>query len=117
MLIVLLDEPGLFVFPTLEAAVIGIEAPDAASGIVRAAFDERAVPYEVEWLRPNIHRKSFFGLFSRVEFGKYRFVAAGPPDQAALRRLLEEHPKFTDPPQAQAELSSLLSRLRATSSR
>jgi hypothetical protein len=54
MLIVLLDEPGLFVFPTLDAAVIGIEAPDAESGMVRAAFDERAVPYKVEWLRPNI---------------------------------------------------------------
>lgn len=116
MLIVLLDEPGLFVFPTLDAAVISIEPPDAESGLIRAAYDEHAVPYIVEWLRPNIHRKSFFGLYNSVKFGKYRFVPAGPPAQAALRRLLDEHLEFTNPPQAQTELSSLLSELRASSS-
>ncbi|MGZ6111645.1 MAG: hypothetical protein ACXWM3_09830 [Gemmatimonadaceae bacterium] len=115
MLIVLLDEPGLFVFPTPAAAVIGIEAPDAESQI-RAAFDERGVPYKVDWLRPNRHRKTFFGLFSSVALGEYRFVPAGPPDRAALVRLLEEHPNFTTPPLAQADLSSLLSTLRAASS-
>jgi len=114
MLIVLLDEPGLFVFPTLAAAVIGIEPPDAESGI-RAAFDERGVPYKVDWLRPNLHRKVFFGLFNSVAFGEYRFVAAGPPDRAALIRLLEAHPKFTNPQAAAADLSSLLSSLRAVS--
>jgi hypothetical protein len=116
MLIVLLDDQRLYVFPTLDAAVIGIEAPDAEAGLIRAAFDERAVPYKVDWLRPNIHRKSFFGLSSSVEFGKYRFVPAGPPDQAALLRLLEEHPIFTEPAEAEAVLSSMLSRLRAASS-
>jgi hypothetical protein len=116
MLVVLLDEPGLFVFPTPDAAVIGIEPPDVESGIVRAAFDERAVPYKVEWVRPNIHRKSFFGLFTTVEFGKYRFMPAGPPDRAALVRLLQEHPRFISPPEAEAELSALRSRLRDVSS-
>jgi hypothetical protein len=116
MLIVLLDEPGLFVFSTPDAAVIDIEAPDAESGLIRAAFDEHAVPYAVEWLRPNTHRKSFLGFLSTVEFGEYRFVPAGPPDRSALVRLLEEHPKFTTPPGAEAELAALLSRLRSNSS-
>jgi len=111
MLIVLLDEPGLFVFPTPAAAVIGIEPPDAESGI-RAAFDECGVPYKVDWIRPNLHRKTFFGLFHSVAFGEYRFVPAGPPDSAALIRLLEAHPKFTNPQAAEADLYSLLSSLR-----
>src|SRR6202140_4601416 len=109
MLIVLQDEPGLFVFPTLDAAVISIEWQDVEAGIIPAAFDDRAVPYEIEWLQP-IHRKFFFGLFSTIESISH-FVASGPPDHAALVRLLAEPPKFTHPPEAEAELSSLLSRL------
>jgi hypothetical protein len=115
MLIVLLDEPGLFVFPTPAAAVIGIEPPDAESGI-RAAFDEHGVPYKVDWLRPNLHRKVFFGLFDSVVLGEYRFVPAGPPDRVALIRLLDAHPKFANPPAAEADLSSLLRSLRAVPS-
>jgi hypothetical protein len=115
MIIVLLDEVGLCVFPTPAAAVIGIEPLDAESGI-RAAFDERGVPYKVDWLRPNLHRKVFFGLFNSVAFGEYRFVPAGPPDRAALIRLLEAHPKFTNPQSAAPDLSSLLSSLRAVPS-
>lgn len=115
MLIVLLDEPGLFVFPTPAAAEVGIEAPDAESEI-RAAFDERGVPYRVDWLRPNRRRKTFFGLFTSITLGEYRFVTAGPPDTAALIRLLEEHPNFTNPASVEADLSALLASLRAVSS-
>ena len=111
MLIVLQDEPGLFVFPTLDAAMIGIEWQDVDAGIIRAAFDERAVPYRIEWLEP-VRRTLFFGLFSTME-SQYRFVPSGPPDHAGLVRLLEEHPNFTHPPEAKDELASLLSELRA----
>jgi|SRR5215467_1799341 len=64
MLIVLLDEPGLFVYPSPEAAQIDLEPPDAESTI-RAAFDEHGVPYRVEWIRPN--RTGAFGF---VSFGQ-----------------------------------------------
>jgi hypothetical protein len=92
--------------------VTGIEAPDAESE-VRAAFDERGVPHKVDWLRPNRYRKTLFGLFTSVTFGEYRFVPDGPPDPGALVRLLEEHPKFTTPPEAVTDLSALVLRLRA----
>lgn len=111
MFIVLLDEPGLFVFNSAADAIREIEPPDAESEI-RAAFDEAAVPYRVEWVRPNRHRK-LLGVLRSVEFGEYRFVPDGHADPAALLALLEKHFAFTDPPEAKAELESLLERLRA----
>ena len=110
MLIVLLDEPGLFVYASPEAAQTAIEPPGAESA-VRAAFDEHAVPYRVEWARPN-QTKKLLGLFRVISFGTYRWVAAGPPDPAALIQLIEEHPS-TDPPTARADLIALLPKLRA----
>lgn len=113
MLIVQLDEPGLFVFESLDDAVRQIEPPDA-EGSLRAAFDELAVPHVVEWLRPNRSRRGLLGLWNSVEFGEYRFVPAGPPDPAALVRLLESH-EAADPPDAVDEkVAELLGRYRAT---
>lgn len=112
MFIVLLDEPGLFVFPSAAAAVREIEPPDAESEI-RAAFDDAAVPYRVDWVRPNRHRSVLFGLLRSVDFGEYRFVPAGPADPDALIALLEQHPDYTDPPEAKAELMTLLEKIRA----
>ena len=109
MLIVLLDESRLFVYPSPEAASGDIEPPDAETE-VRAAFDEHAVPYRVEWIRPNRTRK-WFGLFSTISFGEYRWVVAGPPDPAAFVRLVEEHPT-TNPPEAKHQLNSFVSVLR-----
>ena len=48
MLIVLLGEPGLFVFASAQEATREIEPVDAERE-VRAAFDDSAVPYRVEW--------------------------------------------------------------------
>jgi hypothetical protein len=110
MLIVLLDEPGLFVFSSAADAERQIEPIDAELEI-RAAFDEFAVPYRVEWVRPNRHRKALFGLLSSVESGQYRLVPAGSADAAALIQLLEAHRDHTNPPQAKAGLESLLASL------
>jgi hypothetical protein len=116
--IVLLDEPVLFVYPSAEAAARDIEPPDAAAEI-RAAFDDSAVPYRVQWTRPNLHSKSFVGLLKSViqscTPGHYSFVPTGPPDRGALVALLEHHPG-TNPPEAKAELTSLLTRLREADS-
>ena len=111
MFIVLLDEPGLFVFESPAAAVREIEPPDAESEI-RAAFDDGAVPYCVEWIRPN-HYRGLLGSLRSVEFGEYRFVPAGHAEPAALIELLESHSEHTYPQQAKVALESLLERLRA----
>ena len=105
--IVLLDEPGLFVFPSAADAVRFIEPIDAETEI-HAAFDSSGTPYRVEWVRPNR-----WGSFL-VTPGKYRFVPAGPADPAALVRLLEAHPEHAQPPEAIAQLRSLLVKLRPT---
>lgn len=112
MLIVLLDEPGLFVFSSPADAVRQIEPIDAESEI-RAAFDDAAVPYTVEWARPNRHRNAHSGLLKTVEPGEYRLVPAGPAQSGALVELLEAHSEYTNPPEARADLESLLARLRA----
>jgi len=110
MFIILLDEPGLFVFPSPADAVRAIEPPDAEAEI-RAAFDDAAVPYRVVWTRPNQYSRAL-GIGWTVNFGEYHFVPAGPPDPAALVSLLEEHPNITNPPEAKAALASLLARMR-----
>ena len=110
MLIVLLDEPGLFVFPTPTHAEQAIEPIDAESEI-RAAFDESAVPYTVEWIEPNRRRQGVF--FSSIEPGQYRFVSAGNSQPNALIKLLTAHSGSTNPPEAKAHLDALLARLRA----
>ena len=111
MLIVLLDEPGLFVFRSPGDAVRAIEPIDAEVAL-RAAFDDSAVPYRVEWLRPNRHRSTLFGLLKTIRPGKYRLVPSGPADQAGLIQLLEAHPEHTDPPEAKTTLAALLRRFR-----
>ena len=108
MLIILLDEPVLFVYPSADA--VDIEPIDAEKEI-RAAFDNTAVPYRVEWIRPNHEEKCLFGLL--ITPGKYRLVPAGPAEPAALVQLLESYPD-TYPPEVKATLASLLATLRAT---
>jgi hypothetical protein len=112
MFIVLIDEPGLLVFDTPEAAVQAIEPPDAENEI-RAAFDDEAVPYRVEWIRPNQHN-ALFGSVGTVQFGEYRFVPAGPPNLQALTALLEDHPDY--PPEFADALRVLLKKVRAVGS-
>jgi len=110
MFIVLLDEPGLFVFDSPEAAVREIEPPDAENK-VRAAFDDEGVPYRVEWIRPNQHN-ALFGSVGTVQFGEYRFAPAGPPDIPAFVALLEDHP-LANPLEASDALRELLKKMRA----
>ncbi len=111
MLIVLLDEPGLFVFPSASAAVHEIEPIDAEQEI-REVFDESAVPYRVNWLQPN-GRRRLIGPLESVVNGQYELVPAGTPDPQRLRALLERHPDHTTPPEAKPALDALLAKLRA----
>jgi hypothetical protein len=111
MLIILLDEPGLFVFPTVNAAEREIEPYDA--DLVRGAFDDSGVPYRFDWIRPKSHRKILFGLLSSEDPGEYRLVRAGPVDLAAFARFLEAHPAPANSAAAAPEFQSLRSRSRA----
>lgn len=111
MLIVLLDEPGLFVFQTTSDAELEIEPIDAESEI-RAAYDENAIPFTVEWIQPNQRSNIVFGLIESIEHGKYRFVPDGPADPSALIQLIESHPDYTNPPEAKSDLDAILSRLQ-----
>jgi hypothetical protein len=88
----------------------GIEPPDAECEI-RAIFDDQAVPYRVEWVRPNIRRKWFFGLGS-IRFGEYKLTPCGEADPRGLKRLLEEHGNWVDPPSCKESLANLLGTLR-----
>lgn len=112
MLIILLDEPYLFAFESPADAVREIEPIDAETEL-RAAFDDSAVPYTVQWVRPNRRRKRLFGLLESVEPGQYRFVPSGPAQPAALIRLLEARPDHTTPSEAKTDLELLLANLRA----
>ena len=78
---------------------------------MRAAFDDRAVPYRVESL-PKSGWAGRLDRLLRVEV-EYRFVPLGPSNPAALVALLEQYPDYTNPAEAKAELESLLNRLRS----
>jgi hypothetical protein len=110
MFIILMDEPTLFVFDSEEAVKRDIEPPDAESD-VRAIFDDEAIPYRVEWVRPNIRRKWFFGL-GPITFGEYRLMPCGEADPIELMRLLEEHAERVDPPSRKESVANLLKTLR-----
>lgn len=104
MLIVLLDEPGLFVYGSSAEAIRDIESFDAES--IRAAFDEHAVPYSVEWIEAN-RRSRLLWVLPVLTAGRYVFRPAGPPDRQALARLIDEHSEYTDPPEAREGLLEL----------
>ena len=109
MFIILLDEPTLFVFESEESVRRDIEPPDAEV-IVRAIFDEKAIPYQVEWLRPNIHRKWLLGVGS-VQFGEYGLKPCGEANPSALIRLLKEYGDHVDPPSYKDSIARLLKTL------
>ena len=113
MLIVLMDEPGLFVYSSAEVATRNIELIDAENEI-RAAYDDSAVPYRVERLKPSGSRGLVARVLSNVEPETYHFVPCGPADPAALVELISNQTDYTDPPEAKHDLQVLLGKLGAT---
>ena len=81
MFLVLEDDNCVHVYTSPEVAAVAIEP--LAVDIVRAAFDEQARPYRVDWIAPNTYGKTL-GILSWAENGEYRFVVAGEPDPSAL---------------------------------
>lgn len=87
MFLVLEDDNCVHVYASAEEAAVAIEALDVDS--VRAAFDEDARPYRVEWVRPNEHGK-ILGLLPWSENGEYRFLVSGKADPLSLLTVLRE---------------------------
>ena|SRR5688572_5718068 len=112
MFILLLDTPCLCVFASEADVQREVEPPHVEDGIIRAAFDENAVPYRAEWTQPNRHSK-LLRLIESIGFGHYRLVPAGPANRAELIALLEEYGECTEPPEAKETLTLLLQKLRS----
>ena len=75
----------MYVYASPSETALEIEALDV--DIVRAAFDDEARPYRVEWIRPNRHGK-IVGALGWAQNGEYRFVIAGEPDPPALAAVI-----------------------------
>lgn len=114
MFLILLDEPGLFVYEDPSDAAADIESIDIEESL-RAAFDDRGVPYRVDWPQgPPRRSPRILGLQagSNVEYG---FVPAGPADTRALTLLLDQHSEYVVPSDAIDRVQSLRSRLHGDS--
>lgn len=77
----------MYVYASPSEAALEIEALDV--DIVRAAFDDEARPYRVEWIRPNRHGK-ILGALGWAQNGEYCFVIAGEPDPSGLVAAIRE---------------------------
>jgi hypothetical protein len=83
--LVLEEDTCLYVYASPSDAVADIEALDVDT--VRAAFDEEARPYRVEWIRPNRYGK-IVGPLGWAQNGDYCFVIAGEPDPSELAAVI-----------------------------
>src|SRR5262245_23608815 len=87
MFLTLLDDNCVHVYDSPDAAAVAIEALDV--DLVRAAFDEDARPYRVEWIRPNTRGKTL-GILPWSANGEYRFVVAGDANATGLIAMIRE---------------------------
>ena len=87
MFLVLEEDSCLYVYASPSEAAAGIEALDVDT--VRAAFDDEARPYRVEWIRPNRQGK-IVGSVGWAQNGEYCFVIAGEPNPSALAAVINE---------------------------
>jgi hypothetical protein len=91
LILTLQDDGCVHAYQSIEEAVSDIEPEGAADGIIRAAFDQRGIPYAVHWLEPPA-RRSFLRVFSVSTKGRFTLVASGPPDPTAAAKMLEGAP-------------------------
>ena len=87
MFLVLEDDNCLYVHASPSEAALEIEALDVDT--VRAAFDDEARPYRVEWIKPNRQGK-ILGAVGWAQNGEYCFVIAGESDVAGLVAAIRE---------------------------
>ena len=113
MVILQLDEPGLFVFDNADQAVRAIEAVDIEKSL-RLAYDETGHRLEVSWLEPN--RRSSFSPLQTLVNGKYRFDRTSICEPMVLAEILE-NAEYIVPGGRRAELLALAARLRSRSVR
>lgn len=85
MILILLDEPGWFLYASAEDAARDIEAEDIAQ-CLRAAFDDTGQPYAPRWTRAD----------PEPWMPPYRLVPHGDRDQEGLAALLKAHPDVAE---------------------
>jgi hypothetical protein len=56
---------------------------------IKAAFDSDAIPYQVEWIKPNDSRRMFRRI-SLSSNGEYRFVVKGESNSPAFIDMIRE---------------------------
>jgi hypothetical protein len=113
MFLTLLEDNCVHVYDSPDAAAVAIEPLDV--GLVRAAFDQDARPYRVEWIRPNTHGKTL-GILPWSVNGEYRFVMAGDSDATGLIAMIRDANGIFPKEEVQA-VQELQSRLTAIWSR
>jgi hypothetical protein len=89
MLITLQDDGVLYIYPSVQDAVLDVEALDAENTF-RAVFGETGHRYAIHWIRKNQR-----GLFM-VGNGEYMLVRDGTVDAGALPALIRDA-KLVDP--------------------
>jgi len=104
MLIALEDDGCLHVYSSPAAAVAEVEGLDAEETF-RQVFDEKAVPYRIDWTTPNTEHR-LLGLIGVVGSGRYELVPAGPPDPVGFAALFR-NARTPIPPEAAALLADL----------
>jgi len=108
VVILQLDEPGLWIYPDADAAAQDIEAIDI-EGSLRFAYDDSGYKLEVEWLERN-HR-SKVGPITGVLSGRYRLVRSSIREPLVLADLISAAPYF-EPSEQTSEMLALADELR-----
>jgi hypothetical protein len=105
MILVLGDDGVLEVFPSPGEVALSIEALDAEECLVRV-FDETAQPFRIEWVLPNRHGRSCFGLLPWTENGEYRLVPSGERDPTGLLQAIRAA-KHVEPQSAERDVREI----------
>ena len=103
MLLAYCSDTVLRVYNEVGDAVRAVEALDAEETFVRV-FDERAIPYRIDWIRPN--RESRLLWIRMVNNGEYTLVVSGPRRPGELLSMIREA-KYIEPSGSEAAVREI----------
>lgn len=109
MILALEEDNVLYVYDTPDAAVQAIEALDAEETF-RAIFDEEAQSFTIDWLRPNVYGRKWFGFFQACGNGTYRLRPSGTRNESALLQAIRAAVAI-DPQSAEPTVRAIEERL------
>lgn len=103
MVLAYTSDTVLRVYDQVSDAVRDVEALDAEETFVRV-FDECAIPYRIDWIRPN--RESRLLWIRVVSNGEYTLVVSGPRRPGELLSMIREA-ECIEPPESEAAVREL----------